>query len=115
MSYHTVINACEDYIEEHFKDKLLIDDLAKHVGVSKYHLQRIFKQETNETLHQFILRRRLERSLLVLRLNHTLTVTEIAHLYGFHDSSAYIHAFKSYFKQSPTVIKIAPFYNPTNM
>lgn len=37
-----------DWIEKNLTDKLTIDDVAARAGYSKWHLQRIFREETAE-------------------------------------------------------------------
>ncbi len=41
------------YIKEHVKDKFLLDELAKAVHLSKYHLVRVFKNEMGVTPKQY--------------------------------------------------------------
>lgn len=97
-----VINKSEDYIEEHIRDKITLQNLADHVHMSVYHFHRIFKKGTNETVQQFILRIKLERSAVYLLVNQNVSITEIAYAYGFYDASAYCRAFKTHFKVTPS-------------
>ena len=51
-----VINQAINYIFEHIDEDITVDDVAKHCSYSKYHLTRMFKEDTDEALYQFIKR-----------------------------------------------------------
>ncbi|MGX8009035.1 helix-turn-helix domain-containing protein [Mesorhizobium sp. ORM8.1] len=76
-------------------------DLAKEVGVSRFHFSRAFKQSTGMTPHAFMAQRRLERSADMLRSTSS-SATEIALECGFGSSSHFSIAFKRAFGVNPT-------------
>ena len=43
-----------DFLEEHFKDKPSLDDIADHVHLSKYHFDRLFKRWAGISPIQFL-------------------------------------------------------------
>lgn len=57
-----VINQAINYIFEHIDEEISVDDVAKHCAYSKYHLMRMFREDMDEALYQFIKRIRIERS-----------------------------------------------------
>ena len=57
-----VINNAIIYIFDHIDEEITVDDVANYCSYSKYHLTRMFKEDMNEALYQFIKRVRLERS-----------------------------------------------------
>ena len=63
-----VINKAIGFIFDNMEEEIAVDDVAKHCGYSKYHLMRMFKEDTDEALYQFIKRVRLERSTLIFHL-----------------------------------------------
>lgn len=75
-------------------------DLAREVGISRFHFSRAFKQSTGMAPHAFIAQRRLEQSADMLR-STSLTTTEIAMDCGFGSSSHFAIAFKRAFGTSP--------------
>ena len=57
-----VINKAINYIFDHIDEEITVDDVAHYCSYSRYHLTRMFKEQTDEALYQFIKRIRLERS-----------------------------------------------------
>jgi AraC family transcriptional regulator len=110
-SYKQIINMAEDYIEENLDKKISVSDIARYVNLSGYHFHRIFTAESNETIHNFISRVKLERSAILLIVIRDLTITEIAYAYGYSESSSYCRAFKKHFKLTPTNYRLARIVN----
>lgn len=48
-----------DYIEEHLKENLDLNELSRIFHVSKYHISHVFKDETGISVHQYILKKGL--------------------------------------------------------
>ena len=88
-------------IESSSDDIPTLADMAKEVGVSRFHFGRAFKQSTGMTPHAFIAKRRLERSAEMLRSTNK-SATTIAMECGFGSSSHFTIAFKRAFGVSPT-------------
>ena len=96
----TVINQAINYIFEHIDEDITVDDVANHCSYSKYHLTRMFKEDTDEALYQFIKRVRLERSAWRLKVEKEKSITEIGGEYGY-SSSNFATAFKKHLAVSP--------------
>lgn len=45
---NAVINKAINYIFEHIDEEITVDDVARHCSYSKYHLMRMFKEDTEE-------------------------------------------------------------------
>lgn len=104
---HKIIHQAEDYIESHLQDKILLEDIACSIHLSKFHFHRLFVQYTSETIQQFITRIKMERSAIVLVLRGDLSISDIAYRYGYSEASAYSRAFKRYYRMSPLQYKRA--------
>ena len=48
-----------DYLNWHYADKTTLDELAAHVGVSKFHLSRSFKRYVGVTIGDYVMAHRL--------------------------------------------------------
>lgn len=101
MNYTQLINKAEDYIERNLESTITLPELSHALGISKYHFHRIFKEFSSETLHHFITRIKMERSAMYLVVNTSISITEIAHKYGYADTSSYIRAFRKHYGISP--------------
>lgn len=97
------INQALYRIHAHLSDALEVADLARSACYSPYHFQRVFKQITGESVHDYIRRSRLEWAANLLIYNPKLAIVEIAAECGFHSNAAFNHAFKSHFHCSPTL------------
>lgn len=95
-----VINKAISFIFDNLEEEITVEDVARHCGYSKYHLMRIFKEDTDETLYQFIKRVRLERSAWRLKVERNKSVAEIGVDYGY-SSSNFATAFKKHLNISP--------------
>ena len=95
-----VINQAIDYIFNHLDEDITVDDVANHCAYSRYHLMRMFKEDTDEALYQFIKRVRLERSAWRLKVEKEKSITEIGGEYGY-SSSNFATAFKKHLEISP--------------
>ncbi|MGN0422374.1 MAG: GyrI-like domain-containing protein [Lachnospiraceae bacterium] len=95
-----VINKAISYIFENIDEDITVDDVARHCSYSKYHLMRMFKEDTDEALYQFIKRVRLERSAWRLKVEKDKSITEIGVKYGY-SSSNFATAFKKHLNVTP--------------
>lgn len=93
------INGMVAYIETHLTGELTLDGLAEAFHLSKFYLNRQFKQYTGLPVHQFILKKRLITARAMLRSG--ASATEACMGCGFNDYSNFLKAFKREFGQSP--------------
>lgn len=100
----TIISRILDYIEENIKERITLDDISTYIGLSKYHLNRLFKAITDQTLMDYVRNRKLSKSLLELG-NTNLKIIDIANEYGFEYEQSYIRSFKTLFKISPYKVR----------
>ena len=102
--YRNRLNKVFQFIDENIDSKLSLSTVSEIAYFSPFHFHRIFKLLTGETLNEFVSRRRIEKSVLDI-LHKKISISEIAHAYGFSDNSAYTKAFKKYYGISPTEFK----------
>lgn len=95
-----IIDNCISYIENNLKNKITLETISKEIGVSKFHLHRMFKGLTNQTLREYINHRKLSHSLNALILTD-LRIIDIAIDYGFEYEQNYIRSFKKVFGLTP--------------
>ncbi|MEQ9565371.1 MAG: AraC family transcriptional regulator, partial [Pseudomonadales bacterium] len=71
-----------DYVDANLDQPLTIEELADIADLSAYHFARMFRKTVGEAPHKFVLRRRIERAMHMLRLGAD-SVAEIAVATGF--------------------------------
>ena len=82
-----------DYIQRHLHTPLTLEQLAATNGISRMHLNRVFKQEVGVTVMRYVTRCRLEAAKFMLR-DGTERVSDIAQLAGFANSQSFDGVFK---------------------
>lgn len=102
--YKNRINRVFEFIDKNLESDLSLNTVSEIAFFSSFHFHRVFKFVTEQTLHEYVKRRRIEKSASDL-LHKNITATEIAHKYGFSDNTSYSRAFKKYFGVSPTEFK----------
>jgi len=93
------------YIENNLNKKISLIDVAKVSCFSEFHFHRIFKGVIGETVNDYIIRRRLERSINYLVFNPDLSITQVAQDTGFSSSANFAKAVKLHFGFSPSEIR----------
>jgi len=87
-------------IEAYLDKPLRLDELSKKVGISKYHLLRLFKSIADKSLMSYVRARRLSLSIFDL-INTNMNILDIAIKYQFEYEQSYIRAFQSQFHITP--------------
>ena len=76
-----VMNRVLHYIEEHLKEPLDIKRLASVAGYSQYHSIRLFKSHANETVMEYVCRRKLIRAAEDIAAG--MRIIDVAFQYGW--------------------------------
>lgn len=81
------------YVEAHLAEDLSVEEMAKVLGLSRFHFSRIFKETTSETPYQFLLGQRVQKAKHLLSSSH-LSLTEITLRCGFRTVPQFEEAFR---------------------
>lgn len=82
-----------EYIGEHYREKITLEDLADQIHLCRSESCRLFKRYMKESMFEYLLDYRVERSLELLRQS-SLDVTQIAGQVGFGNPGYYSRIFK---------------------
>ena len=74
------------HIEDNLESELSLAEIAQVASVSVSHLKTLFRRSTGTPVHQYILRRRVERAKLLLQ-DQNLSIAQIAFATGFAHQS----------------------------
>jgi len=94
------------HLDEAFRERVTLADLASHAGLSRFHLLRLFRQATGVTPHQYVLRRRIDWAAHRL-LETSAPVTTVAYDCGFEDLSNFNRTFRGTYGLSPRAFRRA--------
>lgn len=97
------IKSAIKYINHNLTNKIHVQAVADHIGISKEYLMRLFKQYTGETINSYIQIHRLEAARKDLIAGYSLT--DIVDKYDYSDSSYFCRLFKKHYGVSPGKIK----------
>lgn len=100
MFSENVITDIIYWIEENLEKDLKLENVSQKSGYSKWHLQRMFKEQTGLTLASYIRARRLSCAAAELRLQRT-PLLDIALKYRFDSQQTFSRAFKKLFNMTP--------------
>ncbi|WP_294901322.1 helix-turn-helix domain-containing protein [Tatumella sp. UBA2305] len=89
-----------DWIEKNLEGKLTIDDVSAKAGYSKWHLQRMFRDDTGFQLASYIRYRKLNKAALILKMTD-MPAVEISELLGFSSQQTFTRAFTRHFGNAP--------------
>ncbi len=91
----------KDYIDLHYADTLLVEEVARVAHLSSAHFARSFQHAFGETPHVYIMSRRLERAAYLLR--HTdYPVARICFEVGLRSVGSFTTAFRNVYGETPT-------------
>jgi AraC family transcriptional regulator len=96
--------AVVDYIEQHLGEQVCLLRLAKLCRLSVHHFCRAFKQSFGMPPHQYQVQRRMEAAKLLLA-DRATSVTEIALILGYAQTSSFSSAFRKTTGWAPSVYR----------
>lgn len=89
------------YVQQHFRDKIRAEDVAKQCKLSSFRFSRTFKEVYGIAFRDYVLRYRLREAYNMLKTGH-VNVTEAACATGFNDVGYFSRMFKKYFELPPS-------------
>jgi len=83
----------EQYINEHLKEKIYVEDICEQFFLSKNALYRIFAEEFGTTIGDYIFAKRTQLAVNMLK-DTNYSVMRVAYESGFKDHNYFIRSFK---------------------
>ena len=106
QDYIKRVNRILTFIDQNIDSELSLEKVAAIGHYSPFHLHRIFKEVTNETLNAYITRKRIEKTAAMLMNRKEFTIAEIYLQNGFSSNSSFTRAFKKFYGISPTEYRV---------
>ena len=88
------------FIENHLAEELSVESLSEQFYISRYHLMRLFKKETGQSLYDYLTERRLFFARELMRQG--VPATESCFQAGFGCYSSFTRAYGKRFGTTPT-------------
>ena len=95
------------YLQDHYMEKLTLADISAEVNICSSECCRFFKKYMKQSLFEYLLAFRIEKSLPLLNDPH-LSITEISNRAGFSSSSYYTKVFRERMGCSPSQYRLKP-------
>ena len=90
----------KSYLDEHYTEKIVLDDLAERFFINKFYMTRIFKETYGTTINNYLISRRITRAKQLLRFTD-MTVDEIGNAAGMGDANYFSRMFRKVEGSSP--------------
>jgi len=87
------VKKAQDYIEQNFQDKILVDQLAEKLAVGRRSFERRFKKATNNTVVEYLQRVKIEAAKRSFETSWK-NITEVMFDVGYTDTKAFRDVFK---------------------
>jgi len=100
------IAQAQDYIDAHYGSAITLEGLSRTVGMSRSLFAQRFKQQTGQTMGEYLTRRRLMEAKQLLRRSEW-TVSMISEFVGFRSQNYFYSLFRRYEDCSPLEFRSA--------
>lgn len=95
------INQAKQYITEHYKASITLEEVAGKVQLSPYYFSKLFKEEAGVTFIEWLSTYRIEKAKKLLS-DTTMSLKEICYEVGYHDPNYFSRVFRKMTGTTPT-------------
>lgn len=97
-----VVNRIEEYFENHYSEKISLDQIAGNMYLSPFYISKIFKSEIGDTPIRHLINIRLEKARELLESGEDRSIQEVAAMVGYDDAYHFSKLFKKRYGMSPS-------------
>lgn len=105
VSKKYVVEQIVNYFEDHYAEKISLDQIAENMYLSPFYISKIFKSETGDTPIRHLINIRLERAKEILEKGECNSIQEVAAKVGYDDAYHFSKLFKKKYNVPPSKIK----------
>lgn len=87
------------YLNDHLTESIRIEQLSERFHISRYHMMRLFKQETGYSIGDYVTSKRLIVAKELLQQDYPLT--EVCYMSGFSSYTTFSRSYKAMYGKSP--------------
>ncbi len=99
-----LVNEAKNFILENYSRTIKVGDVAAHLFISPSYLSRLFRQELNCTVNDYITRVRVEEAVELMK-KPELSVAQVAQSLGFQSQSYFAKIFCKYIGVAPLIYR----------
>ena len=99
-----VVEQVIDYFEDHYAEKISLDQIADNTYLSTVYVSKIFKAETGDTPIRYLINIRLEKAKELLENGWEGSIQEVAMEVGYDDAYHFSKLFKKRYGVSPSKV-----------
>ena len=103
-----ILSQVMKYIQNNYSKPLKVEEMAKKFGISRSNLYRLFKDQMNLSVSEYILNVRLTEACLLLK-NPLLRNYQVVEQCGFSDYNNFLKTFKKKYGITPRHYRKDPF------
>jgi AraC family transcriptional regulator len=103
---NAVLERVRELVQVQLGEDLSLTDIAAQVGVSPFHLTRLFKRSSGMSLHQYIIAQRVAAAQHLL-LHSTMPLKQVAAQVGFADQSHLTRHFRRMLGVTPAQVRLS--------
>lgn len=100
-----VVEQMLNYFEDHYSEKISLDQIAENMYLSPFYISKIFKSETGDTPIRHLINIRLEKAKELLEGGCDGSIQEVAASVGYDDAYHFSKLFKKHFGISPSQVR----------
>lgn len=100
-----VVKRITDYMENHYWEKISLDQIAENMYLSSYYISKLFKSETGDTPINYLISLRMSKARDMLEAEPDCAVQDVAAAVGYGDAYHFSKLFKKYYGISPLYYK----------
>lgn len=91
----------QDYLDEHYREKLVIQEIADHFGLNYSYMCSLFRKYKGMSPNEYLIMKKMEQAKKLLKTKENISIRDIAELVGYTDQYYFSRMFKAYEKVSP--------------
>ncbi|MBS6195720.1 MAG: AraC family transcriptional regulator [Clostridiales bacterium] len=100
-----VIKQIMKYMEEHYREKISLDQIAANMYLSSFYISKLFKSETGDTPINYLISLRMKKARELLDEDPGCSIQAAAAAVGYEDAYHFSKLFKKYYGLSPLYYK----------
>ncbi len=100
----SMLKKAREFITRNYNKPIKLEDIAVHLYISPSHLSRLFRQELDCTVLEYLTRVRIEEAVELMK-KRQYSIEEVAKTVGFKNQSYFSKVFKKYLGVAPLVYR----------